>query len=78
MATIRQSQSVNMEGWVPATLDQRVSSTPPARTPFAKSAYMISSMPAMASAGDALQRQFYGNDRVPTRRILPLAGGPSS
>ena len=36
---------------------------------------MLSSMPLMASTGDAFQRQFYGGTNVPTYRILPAKRG---
>jgi hypothetical protein len=42
-------------------------------TGIARSAVMISSLPAVSTYVDGILRQFYGGPRVPTRRIL----GPS-
>jgi hypothetical protein len=43
--------------------------------PNGRAPNMLSSMPLMASTGDAFQRQFYGGTNVPTYRILPAKRG---
>jgi hypothetical protein len=37
-----------------------------------RSPFMHCSMPVLASTYDSLARQFYGNDRIPITRILPV------
>jgi hypothetical protein len=37
-----------------------------------RSSFMHCAMPVLASTYDSLTRQFYGNPRVPTTRILPI------
>lgn len=76
MATLKQSWAVNMSGWEPSTEGgNQPQHDPPTRAPYGKSPYMISSMPLMASTGDALVRQFYGDGKTPTYRILPAKRG---
>jgi hypothetical protein len=36
---------------------------------------MLSSMPLMASTGDAFAKQFYSNANTPSQRIMPAKKG---
>jgi hypothetical protein len=72
MATIKQSRSVNMEGWTPtlSTNTRQPTSPDEATQRTGRSPYMLSSMPYNASGHDGLTRQFYGGSNAPTTRIF--------
>jgi hypothetical protein len=73
MATIRQSRTVNMEGWKPTASSNIRRDSPPDDTQRdGRSPYMLSSMPFAVSGNDGLNRQFYGGSNAPTTRIFPL------
>jgi len=79
MPPIRQSSKVNTAGWEKAQNPPQndtantAAATPP--DPTARSPFMLTSMPLMASTGDAFQRQFYGAGNLPQQRILPAKKG---
>jgi hypothetical protein len=78
MATIRQSQAVNMAGWTPAPQPaQAATKSSPPDPRVKRLPNMLAPMPLIASTNDALTRQFYGGSNVPTFRILPTKGGGS-
>jgi hypothetical protein len=75
MPTLKQSSAVNMAGWQPVA--PRAASSQPAKTAptdpsTRRNPQMLAAMPLMASTNDALTRQFYGGQNVPTFRILPV------
>lgn len=71
MPSIKASRNPNLAGWRQV---QNTPQTPPpdpgSQLPM-RSTLMHAPMPLMASAGDALVRQFYGGMNVPAERILP-------
>jgi len=79
MPSVKASARVNLNDWRQAentTAEERRSMpdpTPP--DPTARSPYMLSSMPLMASTGDAFARQFYGHGNTPSQRIMPAKKG---
>lgn len=79
MPSVKQSARVNLNDWTPVQNDtKKGGDTPAAPTPpdpQARSAYMLASMPLMASTGDAFARQFYGAGSTPQQRILPAKRG---
>jgi hypothetical protein len=76
MPSIRQSAQVNLKDWQPAPqTPPQERPTPAPIDPQARSPYMLSSMPLMASTGDAFARQFYGHSNLPSQRILPAKRG---
>jgi hypothetical protein len=79
MPSVKQSARVDLQGWQPAqAAPQRGGEIPSAPTPpdpTARSPYMLTSMPLMASTGDAFARQFYGSGNNPSQRILPAKRG---
>ena len=79
MPSIKQSARVDLKDWTPAPADTvkggQIPSAPTPPDPQARSAYMVASMPLMASTGDAFQRQFYGSINTPQQRILPAKRG---
>ena len=79
MPSIRQSQNINMEGWKPSTApveEPTVKNSPPSGG-SSRPAFMLSSMPLMASTNDALA-QFYNGTTIPTYRTLPFFKGGST
>jgi hypothetical protein len=79
MPSVRQSGKVNLDGWRPAENapqeGQKFKVTAPEPDPTERSPYMLTSMPLMASTGDAFQRQFYSRANTPSQRILPAKRG---
>lgn len=81
MPSLKQSSAVNMAGWQPVVAQP--ASTQPAKAAISspldprtmRNPQMLAPMPLMASTNDALTRQFYGGQNVPTYRILPVKGG---
>ena len=79
MPSVKQSATVNLEGWKPVETPsmqeaQRPLPPPPSDSPN-RSTFMLTSMPLMASTGDAFQRQFYSRANTPSQRILPAKRG---
>lgn len=79
MPSVKQSARVNLDDWRPVDTDTKkggdTPAPPPPPDPLTRSAFMLSSMPLMASTGDAFQRQFYGAGSTPQQRILPAKRG---
>lgn len=76
MPTIKQSAKPNMKGWTKTpTKPPAQAQTPVPQPPPERSAFMVASMPLMASTGDAFQRQFYSTQNIPAQRILPAGKG---
>jgi hypothetical protein len=79
MPSAKQSARVNLDGWMPVENTPqdgdkfRVTATEP--DPTERSPFMLTSMPLMASTGDAFQRQFYSRANTPSQRILPAKRG---
>jgi hypothetical protein len=74
MPTIKQSQKlIDPSKLTPVQttpVDQPPTNILPPPDYAEQSAFMISSLPGVASSLDAFTRQFYGGTRVPTFRIL--------
>jgi hypothetical protein len=79
MPPVKQSARPNLDGWRPAEtpLQQEDNNqvNAPEPDPTERSPYMLTSMPLMASTGDAFQRQFYSRASTPSQRILPAKRG---
>ena len=79
MPSIKQSAQVKLDDWRPVENGTNkggdTPAPPPPPDPLGRSAFMLSSMPLMASTGDAFQRQFYGSGSNPQQRILPAKRG---
>jgi hypothetical protein len=79
MPSIKASAKVDLKGWEPASAPPQQGnnspSSPTPTDPTARSPFMLSSMPLMASTGDAFARQFYGQGNTPSQRILPAKRG---
>jgi hypothetical protein len=79
MPSVKQSARVNMDAWRPVDNTpkqaEKGSSTPAPPDLNARSPYMLSSMPLMASTGDAFAKQFYSNANTPSQRIMPAKKG---
>ncbi len=77
MPTIAQSSTNNSARGSVQTTDPAPVSTAHVSSVVAdentlRSSFMHCSMPVIASTYDSLTRQFYGNPRIPTTRILPI------
>jgi hypothetical protein len=76
MPSIKQSANPSLRDWKPAPqTPPQERQTPAPVDPTARSPYMLSSMPLMASTGDAFARQFYSTTNLPSQRILPAKRG---
>jgi hypothetical protein len=77
--SIRQSARVNLGNWKPVEDAPQTGTDkpplPPPKDGTERSPFMLTSMPLMASTGDAFQKQFYGAGNAPQQRILPAKKG---
>jgi hypothetical protein len=79
MPSIKQSAKPNMKGWTKAPpAPPAKAQTPAPNDSPGRSAFMVASMPLMASTGDAFQRQFYSGQNLPSQRILPTGKGATA